>query len=285
MILARHHKRTLWFGSAIALTLCAGAAAVIVRGIRETSAVTLRRVDVPLERLPAAFDGYRILLLSCLHLRGAGATERAAARLLQPEAFDLAVVAGDIRRSDGTLEETASGLDVLLPAIHARDGIYACPGNHDTPLTLRLARDHGIVELIRTAIPLRRAGETVWLGGAVDTTAATPDAVIAFTAAPPGAFRILIAHNPDAAAAASRSGVSLVLCGDTHGGQVRLPIVGALVPKTTIGRRFVYGLNDFGPTRVYTNPGLGTTGIRFRLGSPPELTVLTLRLAKSGARG
>src|SRR5262249_33481357 len=210
---------------------------------------------------------------------GAGATARAGARLLGGERFDLAVLAGDLRRSDGSLEETSRGLDVLLPAIQATDGILACRGNHDTPLTIRLARERGITELIGETREIRRGGEAILIGGISDFSATSPEPAAVFAAALPSEFRILLAHNPDAALPASRAGVDLVLGGDTHGGQVRLPGIGALVPKTSIGRRFVYGLNDLGPPRVYTNPGLGTTGIRFRLGSPPELTDLVLRAA------
>lgn len=274
-------KRTFAGGLAAVLVILAVWGAV--RGVRQAAAVTLRTVEIPLDRLPPAFDGYRVLLLSCLHFGMAREPGRTASSILRPERFDLAVIAGDIRRSDGSVEETAAGLGLLMPAIHARDGVFACPGNHDTPLTLRLAGERGITELLGTCRPVQRGDEEIWIGGVSDSGAASPEVATAFARAPAGAFRVLVAHNPDAALPASRLGVDLVLSGDTHGGQIILPFVGALVTKTTIGRRFVYGLNRLGPTWVYTNPGLGTTGLRIRLGRPPELTVLVLRRRTSPA--
>ena len=270
------HRRTLRLGLAGAGAALA-VAALVVHGIRETTAVTLRRVDVPCTRLPPAFDGYRIALLSCLHLRGAGTGETRAAELLRAERFDLAVIAGDLRRSNGSLEEMAQGLDVLLPVLRAPDGLIACKGNHDTPLAVRLARERGIVMLLGHSRAIHRGEDEIWVGGVVDSSAASLEVEKVFREVPATAFRILVAHNPDATLPASKAGVDLVLSGDTHGGQVRLPLIGVPVTKTTIGRRFVYGLNALGGTLVYTNPGLGTTGLRFRLGVPPEITLLTLR--------
>jgi predicted MPP superfamily phosphohydrolase len=98
---------------------------------------------------------------------------------------------------------------------------------------------------------------------------------------PAQTFTILLGHNPDVATAASRMGIDLLLSGDTHGGQIVLPLVGPIITKTRIGTGLVYGLNRVGETWVYTNPGIGTTGLPFRFGSPPEATVLILRQPSS----
>ena len=256
-------------------------AAVIARGVRETREVEARPVEVSLARLPEAFDGYRILLLSCLHLEGNGETERALAGLLKGREFDLALIAGDFRRSQGTLEQTRLGLDTVLPAIRAKDGILACRGNHDTPSIIRLVRERGVGLLVGEAIAIHRDQAAIWVAGVSEPRGDAADVSRALRDVPTGAFKVLIGHNPDVAAPASAAGVDLVLAGDTHGGQIVLPLVGAVVTKTTIGRRFVYGMNRLGNTWVYTNPGIGTTGLKLRLGRPPEATILTLRRARS----
>ncbi len=91
---------------------------------------------------------------------------------------------------------------------------------------------------------------------------------------------ILMCHAPDYAdhllARPEGKAISLMLSGHTHGGQVRLPLVGALhVPPG--GRRYVEGLFRLGSMQLYVNRGIGTVGVPFRFDCPPEITAITLR--------
>jgi predicted MPP superfamily phosphohydrolase len=94
---------------------------------------------------------------------------------------------------------------------------------------------------------------------------------------PGGAFTILLAHSPDAVKEASAAGVNLVLSGHTHGGQVRIPLIGPLYSNTDLGRKYSEGLFRFGETWLYVNRGLGTRAVPVRFLAPPEITVFTLR--------
>ncbi len=92
---------------------------------------------------------------------------------------------------------------------------------------------------------------------------------------PPGTPRIVLSHTPDVIPEASRRGIEVVLAGHTHGGQVRLPFVGALVTRASIGPSFDRGLfawaapNRRGWTWAYINPGVGTSLFPIRFWDPP----------------
>ena len=74
------------------------------------------------------------------------------------------------------------------------------------------------------------------------------------------------------------SRVALMLSGHTHGGQVRLPLLGAM-DLPTMGRKYVEGLFQLQNMQLYVNRGIGTVGLPFRLNCPPEITSITLRRA------
>ena len=84
-------------------------------------------------------------------------------------------------------------------------------------------------------------------------------------------------HSPDSAPEAAALGYDMVFAGHTHGGQVRLPLVGALVTNCTMPRRLVDGLVRMGTSLLHTSPGLGTSKYApFRFLCRPEATVLEL---------
>ncbi|MDI6794063.1 MAG: metallophosphoesterase [bacterium] len=94
--------------------------------------------------------------------------------------------------------------------------------------------------------------------------------------APEDAFKIFLSHSPDLLYEAVRSKINLMLAGDTHGGQVCLPGIGPVLPKTRLGRKFAGGLHQIDETILYVNRGVGWNIIPFRFLCPPEITVLEL---------
>jgi hypothetical protein len=69
-----------------------------------------------------------------------------------------------------------------------------------------------------------------------------------------------------------------MLCGHTHGGQVRLPVIGPMI-LPEMGRKYVEGWFRFGRLQLHVNRGIGTVGLPFRFDCPPEISMLTLRSA------
>jgi predicted MPP superfamily phosphohydrolase len=102
----------------------------------------------------------------------------------------------------------------------------------------------------------------------------------------PGAFGLAVVHAPDPAPELAALGYDLVVCGHTHGGQVRMPLLGALVTNSTIPTRLCMGLSRFGRTILHVSPGLGTSKFApFRFLCRPEATVLELTPRKAAAGG
>jgi predicted MPP superfamily phosphohydrolase len=96
----------------------------------------------------------------------------------------------------------------------------------------------------------------------------------------PERFGFAVMHSPDSAPEAAACGYPFVVAGHTHGGQVRLPIVGALVTNSHLPRRLVSGLMRLGGAFVHVSPGLGTSKYApFRFLCRPEATLLELRRA------
>jgi predicted MPP superfamily phosphohydrolase len=93
----------------------------------------------------------------------------------------------------------------------------------------------------------------------------------------PGAFGLAVVHSPDPAPELAALGYRLILSGHTHGGQVRLPFIGAVVTNGDMPRRICRGLSRLGPALMHISPGLGTSKYApFRFLCRPEATILEL---------
>ena len=117
----------------------------------------------------------------------------------------------------------------------------------------------------------------VVMGRLADVWGRKPDLEAALAGVPKGAFRLLLCHEPDYADIAAARRIPLQLSGHSHGGQVRLPLLGApILPY--LGRKYPIGLQRAGTsTLVYTNVGVGTIAPPVRFNCRPEVTQLTLR--------
>ena len=102
--------------------------------------------------------------------------------------------------------------------------------------------------------------------------------------APKDSPQLLLFHSPEIMLEAAEHGIDLYLCGHTHGGQVRLPLIGPLLTSSQLGRRFVMGLYKMGRTHLYISRGIGLEGLsapRVRFLSPPEMTLVTIKAVNS----
>ena len=99
-------------------------------------------------------------------------------------------------------------------------------------------------------------------------------------AVPPEKYTLLLYHSPDLMPEASRAGIDLYLCGHTHGGQIRLPLWGAVVTSSKYGKRYEMGCYQAGSTTLYVSRGIGLEGKgapRMRFLCPPEIELFELR--------
>jgi predicted MPP superfamily phosphohydrolase len=261
----------------------------------EPNEITLERVDLELPRLPPAFDGLKIAQLSDLHYkpftgkRQIGAAVEQVNRL-QP---DLVFLTGDFVTAPlwGSTHAAASHIGPcarLLAPLRARSGVFAVLGNHDVEVDARFISESLAAQQIRVlrneSHPLERESTRLWIAGLDDCLFGRPNLDHALARIPRDEFTILLVHEPDFADQAMDYPVDLQISGHSHGGQVRFPLVGApYLPA--MARKYPWGLYRVGKLHLYSNRGIGAIGLPVRFGSPPEVTLLTLRTGNGGQRG
>jgi uncharacterized protein len=239
-----------------------------------------RRLVLHFPALPAEFDGFRICLFSDLHLKTPSPVFHALLAYLNDNTFDLGCCTGDIQeRPDPKMENALAQARRLFDATHPRFGWYVVRGNNDHRRFLRgLERGCPAVTVLNNAsVRLGLSTPPLYLAGVDDPHRRWHDLDAALADVPDDAFKILLAHSPEVVHDAARLGVQLALCGHTHGGQIRLPGVGALFTESRVARKHCWGLSRKRGTLLFTTCGVGWTGLPIRLNCPPEVVSITLR--------
>ncbi len=251
---------------------------------REPGWLTVYRRRVPLPGLPPALDGFTIGQLSDLHFGRIITPEhvRRAVDMLMELRPDLIALTGDYVWGGARAGHVAT--DALAP-LQAEHGVYAVLGNHDywskdAPGISQVLTDLGFVVLTNQSARVQTRGTDWWMCGVDDMWAGEPNLDAALRGVPAEAFHVLLSHAPDFADRAAAQGVPLQLSGHSHGGQVRLPLLGAPV-LPLYGRKYPMGLQPVAGTSalVYTNVGVGCISPPVRLNCRPEVTLLTLTQA------
>jgi predicted MPP superfamily phosphohydrolase len=240
----------------------------------------LETVSVPVPPGHEGLAGLRIGFITDTHV-GPFITADDLARataLLAAERPDLVLFGGDYvsesPRYIGPAIEVVRDLVSETPL-----GGFAVLGNHDlsvsAPKVTTALEGAGIPVLRNAALPVSYRGSDLWLTGVDETLLGRPDPPSAFAPVPAGAAVIALWHEPQFAEHAAAQGAFLQLSGHTHGGQIRLPGVGA-VGLPIHGKRYVMGLNRVDRMTIYTARGVGVYRPPLRFNCPPEVTLLTL---------
>lgn len=253
----------------------------------EPTWLRVKRLTVLLSNLPLGLDGLRIVHLSDLHVGSEVPTWflRQVVTTVQRLAPDVIVLTGDFVHSR---PEDADGLTSVLQDLRAPHGAFAVLGNHD--YAVNYSGDSsipGVEEIVIAA--LERAGITVLRNEGTEIVAgrsrlplygidelwsgrAQVSPLHESSSALP---RIVLCHNPDVVRFLPEQNKDLVLCGHTHGGQVRIPPFRPLLTMTS-DRRYWGGLSARGDGWVFVSRGIGYTW-RVRLAARPECVEITLR--------
>lgn len=247
----------------------------------EPSWVETERVEMPLPRLEKAFDGYRIAQLSDIHL-GAGMDQTGLEHIIKKTnalGADAIVLTGDFTSGDAHRQERK--LVQSLAKLQAPDGVFAVLGNHDhwgdVGSIRRALRQAGVRELCNDVHVLRRGTARTFIVGADDPGEGKADIAHVVAALPERGGAILLAHEPDFADEFSLLGrFDLQLSGHSHAGQVCLPFLGP-IHLPPYGRKYPRGQYQVGDMILYTNRGVGSTGIHVRFNCRPEISLFTLR--------
>ncbi len=274
------------------LSAKAGTAALLCGGIYgavEAKNLGVTKLSVRIPKLPRSFHGMKVAFLSDLHhsaevpapfLRRAVAMTNA----LEP---DLVVLGGDYVTAgwryvlQGTGNKYIGPCFDILKNLRARHGVFAVLGNHD-----QRAGAAAICAVIRRTGFHLISNSGVWLGagddrlrvcGVEDLSTQRPDIVPALGDATSSDAVLLVSHNPDFAETITDTRVGLVLSGHTHGGQVSLPVVGALILPSGYGQKYRYGYVQSPRTQTYVTSGVGTLPLAVRIGAPAEIALITLQ--------
>ncbi len=248
----------------------------------ESNTLSIEHITIPIPNLQPALEGFKIVQMSDIHLYPFTKLElvQRAVQVSNSLKPDITVLTGDY------VWRNLSAIDDLTPALaelDAKYGVFATMGNHDYWLNVEVIKDSfksvGLPVLENQGVTFNVGGAPLHLAGLDDGWSGNPDLEAAMQGAPEGAPVVLLMHEPDLADIYSQDPrISLQLSGHTHGGQIRIPGIGALV-HPHLGKKYDFGLYNVNGMWLYTNRGIGCISEPIRLNCPPEISEFTLARA------
>jgi hypothetical protein len=251
----------------------------------EPARLTVREEVLGLPGWPKECAGVRMAVVGDLHVgsphQGVESLRRIVAAI-EGARPDVVLLPGDfvIHGVPGGRFVTPETIAAELAGLTAARPVFAVLGNHDH--WYDAARVEGALEatgitvLENESAEVRLGGCSLWVSGLSDLWTAEPDAAAALAAVPPGAALVGFTHNPDVFPALSDR-FALVVAAHTHGGQVRIPLVGRPIVPSRFGERYAIGHVVEEGRHLFVNPGTGTSILPVRFLVPPEVSVLELR--------
>ena len=255
-------KRWLSFGIVVAFLVSLGVYA---------SWIEPYWIQVTHHTVPASISRIKIAHITDLHCSGLGRREQKVIELVGAEQPDLIVITGD------SINVTSDypGLHDVLSQLRAPLGVWVVRGNHEDWWPVRDEGDFyesaGVKLLLNSSA---QVSDRIWLVGFDDLFAGSPDETKAFAGVPESAYKIALFHSPvylDQIAGRC----DLALAGHSHGGQVRLPILGPLWTPPFVGEYF-QGWFERRGTKMYVSRGVGTSIADGRFWCRPEIAILTV---------
>jgi predicted MPP superfamily phosphohydrolase len=249
-------------------------------------------LTVPIPGLDQAFDGYRIVQITDIHMGHWITASRleGVVALTNQQAPDLVVLTGDF--VSYVVDEIADDLAIGLSRLQAADGVLAILGNHDHWMGadrisqiliqggVHVLRNE-IFACARTADPPKFVAHSLdshlYIAGLDDILVCKHDLGKVLANLPDDGPVILLAHEPDYADTAAAAGrFALQLSGHSHGGQIVIPGFGPIL-RGPMFWKYPLGRYQVGDMVLYTNRGIGTHVLRLRINCPPEITVIVLK--------
>jgi len=253
------------------------------------TALHLNIYTISSDRLPEAFDGYRIAHVSDLHNAELGKDNEKLLDMLQEAKPDIIAITGDIIDSRNT------DIDIALQFTKAAMEIAPCyyvTGNHEARVSeyneLKEGLiDQGVVVLDDERIELELSGETIALLGVNDPSFQTDYLFgdsetimknrLQEISDAKNEFTILLSHRPELFEVYADNNIDIILSGHAHGGQFRLPVVGGLVaPNQGLFPKYDAGLYTDENTNMIVSRGIGNSILPFRFNNRPEVIIIDL---------
>jgi hypothetical protein len=251
----------------------------------EPSLLDIKRLHIKHPLIPKSFNGINIIQFSDTHLGfqyNLDQFKKLVNKInnLQP---DIILFTGDLMDEPNKFRDIHQLLP-MLEKLHAPLGKFCIFGNHDhggygSDIYRNIMESTNFTVLLNesTAIKLKD-GSSIYLLGIDDAMLGNPDLPLALKNVPDNQFKILLSHAPDLADDAAMYPIQWQISGHSHGGQVKIPFIGALIkpPFAKIYPEGLYSIGDDHQLTLYVNRGIGTTRLPFRFMSKPELTIFTL---------
>ncbi len=269
----------------VAAGLAGVSATALVDGFAiEPNCLQTRRLTVALSDLPQGFDGFRIAHISDLHFHERAPVCSQIIDALKSEHPHILVITGDLVDRPEKAVTCAAFIKELSEASSAP--VFIIRGNWDhrafpTRQSMErwddMLRRAGAHVLVNESVRLRRRSDSLWLVGTDDPYFGHADLDASFRDVSASGFAIVLTHAPEIfEELVEYPQTRLVLAGHTHGGQVRLPLIGALRVPSRYGTKFAQGLFHTNNTFFYVNAGIGMSHLPVRFLCRPEFTLLTL---------
>lgn len=248
--------------------------------LNEIFQISVHEKSLRLPRMDPNLNGLRITHLTDLHMTGQLTKPfyEQVVRIANSEPADIVAVTGDIIEHASCLEWIADTLGQL----ESKLGVFFVLGNHERKirneaLVRKTLTDAGLIDVGSRWESITHNGQPIVLGGnelpwfkpAVDFST-SPAEIHGHRP-----FRILLTHSPDQMNWAREHDCDLMLAGHTHGGQVRLPVIGPILSPSRMGTRFASGTFFYEPTLMHVSRGIAGTR-PLRLNCRPEIARLEL---------
>lgn len=244
----------------------------------------ITRIDLPISQLPRELDGLRVAIVTDLHTGELVTPRTVSIRLqsLKSVKADFLVLLGDITYLDPTYQPEAARLlaEYVIPG-----RTFAVGGNLDSgagtdTLRAELAKvDIIYLENATTRVAVK--GVKLTIAGLGDLWTGNGDLTRTLSDTSASDVTVLLSHSPDILPEAVAKKVALVLSGHLHGGQIVIPFAGPAVGMSRFGTRFASGHWRIGETQLVVSRGLGEESLPLRLFCPPEIVIVTLRVARN----
>ncbi len=273
-----HHSFHLenWPSAPRLIRFCLKLSGLLQRGQDNSRELEVTENIFRIPELPAAFEGYRILHLSDLHVDMDELNLKAVIGQIGQLRYDLCVLTGDYRKLTwGPIEAALEGMARLREAIVGTP--LAVLGNHDSIRMLPALEDMGFRLLLNENAEIERGDASIFVAGVDDAHFfKVHNLHKAGDDIPAGAVSILLSHTPEIWREAAHAGYDLFLCGHTHGGQICLPGGIPITLDSDCPRSLARGYWRYNGMQGYTSPGCGTSVVNVRLNCPPEISLHTL---------
>jgi len=237
---------------------------------------------IPLRGIGSGFHGLRAVQISDVHIGPwfpHTRLERVIQRIIELEP-ELVFFTGDYLMPGADLEKMLSDLFDPLHELANRTTVFSVLGNHDLRdgkgvRVTKMLKEAGVQDVTNSYLSYQRGGEKMYMAGVGTLSTGHMGLADVSKAVPTDAPAILLAHEPDVAQwTRDYPQFVLQLSGHSHGGQIVLPFSGPTI-LPWMGEIYPVGLYDLDSMYLYTNRGLGMTGIPARINCPPEITLFT----------